>query len=73
MNVRRMLVLLLALAPVLAPSPAGADSILLTPTDDRRRIFNFGLDTEFHLQIDGGQDTVLRERGQPPGRAADGV
>lgn len=66
----KMLVLLFSLgviAPALLPSDAGADAILLTPADDRRGIFNFGLDTEFHLQINGGQDTVTFSPGAIPG------
>lgn len=70
MTSRKMLVLLFSLgvtAPALLPSDADAAAILLTPTHDQRGIFNFGLDTEFHLQIDGGQDTVTFSPGPMPG------
>jgi hypothetical protein len=55
------------IAPALLPSHASAASIVVTPDDDRRGIFTFGLDTEFHLQINGGLDTVTFSPGPMPG------
>jgi hypothetical protein len=60
-------VLLGTIAPALPPSDASAASIVLTPDDDRRGLFVEGLDTEFHLQINGGQDTVTFNPGPMPG------
>jgi hypothetical protein len=55
------------IAPALLPSHASAATILLTPADDRRGLFNFGLDTEFHLQNDDGLATVTYSPGPMPG------
>jgi hypothetical protein len=54
----RSLLLTLGVLTLGLPADADAAAILITPTVDRRGIFNFGLDDEFHLQIDGGPDTV---------------
>ena len=62
-----IVVVLGVIAPALQPSEVSAASIVLTPVDDRRGLFNFGLDTEFHLQINGGQDTVTLSPGLMPG------
>lgn len=59
----RGLLLSLSLLTLGLPADATADAILITPTADRRGLFNFGLDTEFHLQIDGGPDTVTLQEG----------
>jgi hypothetical protein len=70
MTSRRMLVMaavLAVMASALLPSYASAATMVLTPADDRRGLFNFGLDTEFHLQIDGGLDTVTFSPGAMPG------
>lgn len=62
-----MAVVLGFVAPALLPSQSSAASIVLTPADDRRGIFNFGLDTEFHLQTDDGLATVTYVEGPMPG------
>jgi hypothetical protein len=61
------LVLSVCLLTLGLPSKASAASILVNPTDDRRGLFNFGLDTDFNLQINGGQDTVTLSLGPMPG------
>lgn len=62
-----MAVVLGIVAPALLPSWSSAASIVLTPADDRRGLFNFGLDTEFSLQTDDGLATVTYVTGPLPG------
>jgi hypothetical protein len=49
------------IGPALQPSPASAATIALTPADDRRGIFMFGLDTEsadVHVHGYAGDGTI---------------